>query len=61
MSWRQIGGVYVQLHPFLTSELQELSSQLHTLAALPTGKNPGTHGIGDCMGPRAGPHILEKR
>jgi hypothetical protein len=51
----------IRLHPFLTSKLEELSSQLHTLAALPTGKNPGTHGTGGCMGPTAGPDILEKR
>ena len=60
MSWRQIGGAYVQLHPLLTSELEELSSQLHTLVVL-TGKNPGTHGIGGRMGTRAGPDILENR
>jgi len=29
--------------------------------ALPTGKNPGNHEIGGCMGARAGPDILEKR
>jgi hypothetical protein len=39
----------------------ELSSQLHTLVTLPTGNNPGTHQIGGCVGPTAGPDILEKR
>jgi hypothetical protein len=38
----------------------EVSSQLHTLAALPVGKNPGTHWVGGWVCPGAGLDILEK-
>jgi hypothetical protein len=31
----------------------EVSGQLHAPAALPQGKEPGTHWIGGCVGPRA--------
>jgi hypothetical protein len=31
-----------------------VDDQLHAPAALPTGKRPGTHFIGDRMDPRAG-------
>jgi hypothetical protein len=31
----------------------EVSGQLHALAALPPGKDPGTHWIGGWVGPRA--------
>jgi hypothetical protein len=31
-----------------------VGGQLHAPAALPPGKRPGTHGIGGCVGPRAG-------
>jgi hypothetical protein len=31
-----------------------VGGQLHTQAALPPGKKPGTHCTGDCMGPRVG-------
>jgi hypothetical protein len=39
----------------------EVSSELHALAALPPGKNHGTHRIGGWIGPRAGLDTLEKR
>jgi hypothetical protein len=40
----------------------EASSQLHTPAALPLGKQPlNTHWTGDWVGPRANLDILEKR
>jgi hypothetical protein len=32
----------------------EVSGQLHAQAALPPGKDPGTHWIGGGVGPRAG-------
>lgn len=38
----------------------EVSGQLHTLAALPPGKDHGTHWIGGPMGPKAGLDVLEK-
>jgi hypothetical protein len=34
--------------------------QLHTLASLLPGKEPGTHYVGGCMGPRAGVNAVEK-
>jgi hypothetical protein len=38
-----------------------VSGQLFVPAALTQGNNPGNHGIGGWMGPRAGLDILEKR
>jgi hypothetical protein len=32
----------------------ELNGQLHILATLPSGKSPGTYGIGGWVGPGAG-------
>ena len=32
----------------------EVGGQRHAPADLPTGKRPSTHGIGGCVGPRAG-------
>jgi hypothetical protein len=39
----------------------DVSSQLHAPAALPSGKNPGTHWIGGWVGPRAGLDAVVKR
>jgi hypothetical protein len=39
----------------------DVSSQHHVLAALPSGDNPGTHSVGGCLGPRAGPDVLKNR
>jgi len=36
-----------------------VSDKLHTPAALPSRKNPGTHWIWDCSGPRAGLDVLD--
>jgi hypothetical protein len=39
----------------------EVSGQLHAPAALLSGKQPpGTHIIGDGMGPRAGVNVMDK-
>ena len=37
-----------------------MSGQLHAPAALPTGKNAGTHGIGGCLELRVCVDVLEK-
>jgi hypothetical protein len=39
--------------PFLTSTIGELCCQLHALAALHLGKNPGIHYLKVWVGPRA--------
>jgi hypothetical protein len=31
-----------------------VGGELHAPVALPPGKRPGTHCIGECVGPRAG-------
>jgi hypothetical protein len=36
----------------------EVGGRLHAPAALPPGKNPGTHQIGGWVGPRAGLDVL---
>jgi hypothetical protein len=39
----------------------QVSGQLHTPAALPSGRSPGTHWIGGWVGPRAGLDAVVKR
>jgi hypothetical protein len=40
----------------------EVSGQLHATAALPPEETaPGTHWIGGCLGPRAGPDAMVQR
>jgi hypothetical protein len=52
-------GVQVQVHAFLTSELDE--SQLHAPIALPPGERArGNHWLGGWVGPRAGLYAMEK-
>jgi hypothetical protein len=53
MPWRHIGGVEVNLHPFLTMSAYG-GGELQTRADLPLEKDPGTHLIGGWVGPRAG-------
>jgi hypothetical protein len=45
MPWRQVRGVEVELHSFLTLALDGggVSVKLQAPAALPPGKNSGTH------------------
>ena len=38
----------------------DAGGEVHASAALPSGKNPGTPRIGDCVGPRAVVGDLEK-
>lgn len=38
----------------------EVKSQLHASAPLPSGKNPGPHWIGNCVGPRASLEVTVK-
>jgi len=37
-----------------------VGGQRHAPAALPLGKRPGTHCIGEWVGPRAGPDVCGK-
>jgi hypothetical protein len=39
----------------------QVSSQFHASAALPQWQNPGTHWVGDWLGPRVGMDILERK
>jgi hypothetical protein len=56
------GGMAVEVHIFLTSELLGASGQLHSSAALPPGKGPPcSHWIGDWVDPRAGLVDVEER
>ena len=48
---RVSGGIALS---FLPRHYFETSGQLHTLAAVPSGYNPGTYCIGGWVGPRAG-------
>jgi hypothetical protein len=56
------GGVDVQIQVFLTSALVggELSAS-RPVRFTPREKFPGTHWIGDWVGPRTGLHDMEKR
>ena len=36
----------------------EVSGEVHAPASLPSGENPGSHGIGGWVGPRAGLDVL---
>jgi hypothetical protein len=56
-SSKHIGEVEVYIHSLLTSALD---GQLHTPANSPPGrKKPGSHGIGGCVGRRAGMEKLQ--
>jgi hypothetical protein len=39
----------------------DMSGQLHTFAALPPGKDSGTHRVGGWIGPRADVDVFERR
>jgi hypothetical protein len=49
-----MGGVQVPLHLSSPQYMMEMSGQPHATPALPPGKNPNTHWIGNWVGPRAG-------
>ena len=49
---RPIGGADV--HPFMTTALEEVRDQRHAPAALYPRERPGTHCTGGWVGPRAG-------
>lgn len=46
--------------PVLTSAL-DMADLLQAVDALSRGKNCGSRGIGECVGPRAGLDVVERR
>jgi hypothetical protein len=58
------GGVDVHTHAFSAVALMEANGELHAPAAIPLEKElppHGTHWPGGWVGPRTGPHDLQKR
>jgi len=53
------GGEAVQLSSFLISAPGGVTGQLFAPAALPPGKNSGTHRMGSWLNPRASLDVLE--
>ena len=57
---RPIGGVEVQLYPFMTTALEGVRGQRHVPDALYPWERPGTYCTGGWMDPRVGLHRCGK-
>jgi hypothetical protein len=59
--WQTAGGAEIQRHLFVTLALDWGKCSISHPCRLPPGKDPGSHWIRGCVGPRTSLYSLEKR